>query len=67
MPKAKLFDADLKETQAIKKIHHRSGRGIEIGIGSGLFAQPLGIQEGIDPFVRMRENSKERSLEKAAL
>jgi SAM-dependent methyltransferase len=51
------------ELAAIKGFipHHK--RGIEIGIGSGRFAAPLGIEIGIDPSPRMREIAKSRGLE----
>ncbi len=51
------------ELDAIRKVLPTSGRGIEIGIGSGLFAAPLGIREGIDPSAVMREKARERGLD----
>ena len=35
---------------------------VEIGIGSGLFAKPLGIKKGIDPSWAMIQKSRERDL-----
>jgi len=51
------------ELEAIRKVLPTSGRGIEIGIGSGLFASPLGIREGVDPSAAMREKAHQRGLE----
>lgn len=77
MPKDRVFDENLNEYEAWFEQHpwvYRSeleavrpsipdsGRGFEIGIGSGLFAEPLGIPEGIDPSQRMREKAHERGL-----
>ncbi len=52
----------LSELEAIKKVIPSTGRGIEIGIGSGLFAAPLGIKEGCDPSGEMRNKAKKREL-----
>lgn len=38
-------------------------QGIEVGIGTGRFAQALGIKEGIEPARAMREMAKERGIE----
>lgn len=38
-------------------------RGIEVGIGTGRFAQPLGIKEGIEPSEAMAEKAIKRGLE----
>ncbi len=77
MPKTKPFDNHLKEYEmwfvdnhfvfqselnAIKKAIPYGKKGIEIGIGSGIFAQPLGIDGGIDPSKAMREKAKERNI-----
>ena len=50
------------ELAAIREALPRSGRGIEIGIGSGKLAVPLGIKEGIEPSKTMREKAMERGL-----
>ena len=52
----------LSELEAIKKVIPTSGRGVEIGIGSGLFAAPLGIKEGCDPSDEMRRKAEKREL-----
>ena len=78
MPKTEPFDNHLKEyeewfddnsyvylseLEAVKKLLPSSGRGIEIGIGSGLFAEPLGISEGCDPSAEMRGKAEKRGLQ----
>ncbi|MBN2417693.1 methyltransferase domain-containing protein [bacterium] len=52
----------LSEVATLKKILPLPGRGVEIGIGSGLFAVELGITEGIDPSPAMRAKAAERGL-----
>ncbi len=41
------------ELTAIKTILPREGCGIEIGVGTGRFAAPLGIRFGVEPSARM--------------
>jgi ubiquinone/menaquinone biosynthesis C-methylase UbiE len=77
MPKERVFNEHLNdyekwfvvnewvyrsELKALEKIMPKTGRGVEIGIGSGLFAEPLGIREGVDPSAKMREKAAERGL-----
>ena len=50
------------ELNAIKKALPDNGDAIEVGIGSGIFALPLGIKEGIDPSEAMREKAKKRNI-----
>lgn len=50
------------EIRAVSHFIPEKGRGVEIGIGSGLFAQPLGISEGIDPSLEMRKIANSRGL-----
>ncbi len=38
------------------------GRGVEIGVGSGIFAEPLGITEGVEPSRAMRTRAKKRNI-----
>jgi len=51
------------ELQAIRQLLPIKGRGVEVGIGSGLFAKPLGIIEGCDPSANMLNQATERGLE----
>lgn len=54
--------AYLSELKAIEEQLPNSGNGIEIGVGSGRFAAPLGIKIGIEPSKRMREIAKRRGI-----
>ncbi|MHA1275829.1 MAG: class I SAM-dependent methyltransferase [Candidatus Helarchaeota archaeon] len=51
------------EIQAIKEHIPKVGQGIEIGVGSGRFAAPLGIQFGLDPSKKMLKLAKKRRIE----
>ncbi len=50
------------EILALKQVVPTSGKGIEIGIGSGLFAEKLGIKYGIDPAENMLKLARQRNL-----
>ena len=50
------------EILAIKELLPVIGEGLEIGVGSGLFAKPLGIKYGIDPSEKMREIALKRGV-----
>jgi SAM-dependent methyltransferase len=45
--------AYLSELLAVRALLPWSGRGIEIGVGTGRFAAPLGVEFGIDPAAEM--------------
>ena len=77
MPETKPFDNHVEEYEkwfvdnhfvfqselnAIKKVIPSNKNGIEIGIGSGIFAKPLGIKTGIEPSKAMREKAKTRLI-----
>ncbi len=51
------------ELQAIKEQLPENGEGIEIGVGSGRFAAPLGIKVGVEPSGKMREIAQKRGIE----
>jgi len=38
------------------------GKALEVGVGSGLFAAPLGIKYGVDPSRAMRDRARERGI-----
>ena len=38
-------------------------RGIEVGLGTGRFAEPLGIKEGVEPSVEMAKIARKRGIE----
>jgi len=50
------------ELNAIKKALPENGDAIEVGIGSGIFAVPLGIKEGVEPSEAMRKRAEEKGL-----
>ncbi|WP_424355926.1 class I SAM-dependent methyltransferase [Methanobacterium sp. MBAC-LM] len=50
------------ELQAIKKLLPKNKNGIEIGVGSGRFAAPLGIKLGVDPSRKMGEIAQMRGI-----
>ena len=56
----------LSEIEVIKNLIPKDGTGIEIGMGSGLFAEPLGISIGIEPSSVMRDLSVKRGLKPVA-
>ncbi len=50
------------ELKAVKKLLPAKGLGVEIGVGSGLFAGPLGIRIGVEPAAKMRELAVKRGV-----
>ena len=53
--------AYLSELKGIKNLLPR-GRGIEIGVGTGRFAEPLGVEFGIDPSIAMLQKARKRKI-----
>lgn len=51
------------ELLAVKTQLPESGKGVEIGVGSGRFAVPLGIKIGVEPAVAMGEMARNRGIE----
>lgn len=49
--------------RAIREQLPVGGVGVEIGVGSGRFAQPLGINIGVEPASKLREIARERGIE----
>ncbi|MDD4907614.1 MAG: class I SAM-dependent methyltransferase [Candidatus Omnitrophica bacterium] len=54
--------AFLSELEAVKKVLPRTGRGLEIGVGTGRFAASLGITMGIDPARQMLKIARKRGV-----
>jgi len=54
--------AYLSELAAVQHFIPRMGKGIEIGVGSGRFAAPLGIQFGVEPATKMIELAVQRNI-----
>lgn len=54
------------EVQAIREHFRRlpeSIHGIEVGLGTGRFSEPLGIREGVEPSEAMAERARKRGIE----
>jgi ubiquinone/menaquinone biosynthesis C-methylase UbiE len=52
--------AYLSELLAVRALLPWEGRGLEIGVGTGRFATPLGVEVGVDPSKAMLSYSIER-------
>ena len=50
------------ELEAVRRHLPAGGRGLEIGVGSGLFAEPFDIHYGIEPSTRMRKQAVQRGV-----
>ena len=81
MPKTQPFDVHTREyenwftknrgayeseLEAVRRLLPREGIGLEVGVGTGLFAKPLGIPFGIDPSASMREVASQRGIRVSA-
>jgi SAM-dependent methyltransferase len=55
--------AYVSELHAVRELLPLSGAGVEIGIGTGRFAAPLGIPQGIEPSSAMAELARKKGLE----
>ncbi len=53
------------ELKAIKALMPAPGTDMEIGVGSGRFASPLGIRFGVEPSMVMAERAKRKGIEVA--
>jgi len=51
------------ELEAVRQHLPQNKKGIEIGVGSGRFAAPLGIKFGVEPSIRMREIARSTGIE----
>lgn len=51
------------ELQAIRKLLPKSHIGVEIGVGTGRFAVPLGLKFGVEPSKAMGEIAQKRGIE----
>jgi len=50
------------ELQAVKALLPKQGKSIEIGVGTGRFAVPLGISLGLEPSMAMSEIARRRGI-----
>ena len=51
------------ELEALRVLLPKSGEGLEVGVGTGRFAAPLGIRVGVDPSSAMGKVAIERGIE----
>lgn len=51
------------EVQALETLVGSPGDGLEIGVGTGRFADPLGIQVGVDPAGEMLPRARDRGVD----
>ena len=51
------------ELAAVKSLMPKSGQGLEIGVGTGRFAGPLGIRIGVEPAQAMAEIARNRGIQ----
>jgi len=54
-----VYQSELKAIRALLPV---GGKSIEIGVGTGRFATPLGIKYGIEPSAKMGEMAKRRGI-----
>ncbi len=50
------------EIEAVKKLLPKDQNGLEIGVGSGRFAVPLGIKTGVEPSDKMADISRKQGI-----
>jgi len=51
------------ELQAVEKFIPKNRKGVEIGVGTGRFALPLGIKTGVEPSEKMGTVAKTKGIE----
>ena len=57
---AALYESELA---AVRDLLPASGEGVEVGVGTGRFAAPLGIKRGVEPSAPMREIARSRGID----
>lgn len=50
------------EAKCLKELIGEFGLGLEVGVGTGRFASPLGIKVGLDPSLEMLKVAKKRGI-----
>jgi len=55
--------AYLSEIEALKKFVPQQGRGLEVGVGTGRFAAPLGVKVGVEPAPGAARIARERGID----
>ncbi len=56
----RVYDAEI---EAIEALLPPFEKGVEIGVGTGRFAEPLGIEMGVEPSSKMAEYAKSRGIQ----
>ncbi len=51
------------EVLALKKFIQENAKGLEVGVGTGRFAAPLGIKVGVEPAKAMADIARKRGIE----
>jgi SAM-dependent methyltransferase len=59
----KNWDAYQAEVRALKELMPAVGNAVEIGVGSGRFAVPLGVRFGVDPSLVMLRIARGRGID----
>lgn len=57
---ADLYEAELEAVRRLLPAHR--SEGVEVGVGSGQFAAPLGIKIGIEPSTTMADKARRRGI-----
>jgi ubiquinone/menaquinone biosynthesis C-methylase UbiE len=52
----------LSEVEALKMAVPSGGKGLEVGVGSGRFAKPLGIAFGVEPSDKMAQIARDKGI-----
>jgi SAM-dependent methyltransferase len=55
-----VYEAELR---AVKDMIPPGGHGVEVGVGTGRFAEPLGIKIGVEPSKGMRKIAQKRGIQ----
>ena len=55
----KIYEEEIKTIKSLLP----KGKGLEVGVGTGRFAAPLGIKKGIEPSKKMAEVARKRGIE----
>ncbi len=55
--------AYVSEIRAVRELLPEKGNGVEIGVGTGRFAAPLGIRRGVEPSRAMAELARKKQIE----
>jgi len=56
-------NAYVSELHAVRELLPMNGMGVEVGIGTGRFAAPLGIRKGVDPSPAMAAIASDKGLQ----